>query len=209
MSLYSCKQIRSIAKNRLRSMPKSELLQDQDYFDLVKKGIKRLHRVLTGLNYNHYKKIQASYIIHSQASDIVAFPADLYKVIGWKMNPTHSLGDGVLSGSLWKESVHWCEIDNGSNRGFIQLEKRKESGSTQDIEGSLTYIREPDMPSNWASTPDIPDGYDDWLVQYVITEGLMYMSLSPQLDFAKLKELDEIVISMNRRGGAAGQTAAS
>ena len=121
MSLYSCKQIRAIVKNRVRNLPKAELLQDHDYFDLVKRGIKRLHRILVTVDTSHYKKIHAEYIIHSQASDVVAFPADLYKVISWKMNPTNSLGDSVLSSSLWKESVHWTEVTNGSTRGLIQL----------------------------------------------------------------------------------------
>ena len=53
--------------------------------------------------------------------------------------------------------------------------------TTQDIEGSLTYIREPDMPTNWASSPDIPEGYDDWLIQYVITEVMVAVSKSPEL----------------------------
>lgn len=207
--MYTAKQIKNIVKSRVRYEAKAESIQDSDYFDLIKRGIKRLHRLLVNINYGFYKKIQASYIIHSQASDVVAFPSDLYKVVGWKMNPTHSLGDGMLSSSLWKESVHWCEIDNGSARGLIQLEKRKESGSAQDIEGSLTYVREPDMPSNWASTPDVPDGYDDWLVQYVLSEAMAIASNNPQVDLQKLRELDEIIFSMNKMGGAAGQTAAS
>ena len=207
--MYTCKQMRNIVKGRLKYEPIIEAMQDSDYFDLIKRGIKRLHRILTGSNYNYYKKIQAEYIIHSQASDVVAFPADLHKVISWKMNPTNSLGDGILSSSLWKESVHWCEIDNGSNRGLIQLEKRKDSGSAQDIEGSLTYIREPDMPTNWASSPDIPEGYDDWLIQYVITEVMVAVSKSPMADMQKLKELDSMAMALSREGGAAGQTAAS
>ena len=207
--MYTAKQIRNIVKSRVKYEPKAESIQDSDYFDLIKRGIKRLHRILVNVNYGFYKKILAEYIIHSQASDVVAFPADLYRVISWKMNPTHSLGDSLLSSSLWKESVHWCEIDNGSNRGLIQLEKRKDSGSAQDIEGSLTYIREADMPSNWASTPDVPDGYDDWLVQYVLSEAMAIAGNNPQVDLTKLRELDEMVLSMNRMGGAAGQTAAS
>lgn len=207
MSLYTCKQIRAIVKNRVKNSVKAESIQDHDYFDLIKRGIKRLHRTLVSVDNSHYKKIQAEYTIHSRAADVVAFPADLYKVIEWKMNPTHSLGDGVLGSSLWKESVHWTEIDNGSGRGLIQLEKRKDSGSAQDIEGSLVYVREPDSPTNWASTPDIPDGYDDWLVQYILCE-LMIQLGNPQYDMLKLKELDQQVINLNK-GGAAGQTAAS
>lgn len=65
------------------------------------------------------------------------------------------------------------------------------------------------MPTNWASSPDIPEGYDDWLIQYVITEVMVAVSKSPMADMQKLKELDSMAMALSREGGAAGQTAAS
>ena len=163
--MYTCKEMRDIVKNRLRYNPRKENVQDKDYFDLIKRGVKRLHRIVVNINNSFYKKVHAQYIIHSDPTDVVAFPADLYKVISWKSHPTAAIGDGVISSTHYGESISWTEIDNGSNRGLMQLERAKDVDSAQDIEGSLMYVREPDMPTTWASTPDIPDGYDDWLIQ--------------------------------------------
>ena len=99
-------------------------------------------------------------------------------------------------------------MSNGTNRGLYSPIKDSD-GTDSGIEGSLTYVREPDMPTNWASTPDLPDGYDDWLVQYVLSEAMAIASTDPRIDMTKLQELDQMIIQMNQRGGAAGQAAAS
>lgn len=208
--MYTCKQIRNIVKSRLISEPRLEVLQDSDYFDLIKRGVKRCHRILVGVNYNYYKKMLAEYVIHSRLTEIIAFPSDLYKVISWKSNPSASFQESGFRANHegYNQSLHWCEVDNGSHRGLIDMSRRKDAAGTEEQEGSLTYIREPDMPSNWASTPDVPDGYTDWIIQYVIAEAMLILG-NPQIDMLRLKELDDTIIGMNRRGGAAGQTAAS
>tara|TARA_R100000152_G_C6694738_1_gene125535 strand:- start:131 stop:751 length:621 start_codon:yes stop_codon:yes gene_type:complete len=206
--MYTCKQIRDIVKARLKYEPRVETVQDADYFDLIKRGLKKFHRILIAVNYNYYKKIHKSYTIHSFPDHVVAFPSDLHKVISWKMHPTASIGDGIMSSTNYEESVHWCEIDTGSVKGLIQMERAKDAAHEQDIEGSLIYVREIDMPTNWASTPDLPEGSDDWLIQYLITEVMITIG-NPSVDLGKLRELDSMIIQMNSEGGAAGQTAAS
>ncbi len=199
--MYTCKQIRDIVKSRVKYEHRSSTIQDQDYFDLIKRGIKRCHRVLTGINYNFYKKVNKSYNLVYSVDSIVAFPSDLYKVIAWLANPTEATPTEM-------NTYHWCEMSNGTNRGLYSAIKDSD-GTDSGIEGSLTYIREPDMPTNWASTPDLPDGYDDWLIQYVLAESMSIASTDPRIDMTKLQELDQMIIQMNQRGGAAGQAAAS
>tara|TARA_R100000008_G_scaffold1947_2_gene1617 strand:+ start:1171 stop:1788 length:618 start_codon:yes stop_codon:yes gene_type:complete len=205
--MYTCKQIRNIVKQKFKYTPLRETVQDSDYFDFIKRGIKRLHRILTGVNDYYYRKFDKSYNLSPDLDTITDFPADLYKVITWYANPDISKEAGT-----WV-NYHWCEATNeGTRRGLYAIMGDSDNTLTSSedlIAGTLEYVREPDMPTNWASTPDVPDGYDDWLIQYVITEVFSYTNPNPNMDLGKLKELDEIVINMNRQGGAAGQVADS
>ena len=198
--MYTCKEIRDIVKAKLKYEPRLETIQDQDYFDLIKRGLKRLHRILTTVNYKHYEKIQSSYDAKYDSLNIVDFPSDLYKVVNFRPDPSLSTTNPT--------TAHWMEAASVTGKGLLILDKAKSGVGTSYVRGALYYIREVDMPTDWASTPDLPDGYDDWLIQYVIAEAKMTVG-DAQFDLGKLKELDEMVIAANRTGGSAGQAAKS
>ena len=205
--MYTCKQIRDIVKSRVRYEHKKELMQDSDYFDLIKRGIKRCHRVLVGVNDYFYRKFDKSYNLSPHLDTITDFPADLYKVITWYANPDISKEAGT-----WV-NYHWCEATNeGSRRGLYAImgDSDETLTSSEDLVlGTLEYVREPDMPTAWDSTPDVPDGYDDWILQYVLAETMVIVGQNPQGDLARLKEIDEIITGVSGKGGAAGQVADS
>ena len=205
--MYTCKQIRDIVKSRIKFQHRASTIQDQDYFDLIKRGIKRCHRILVGVNDYFYRKFDKSYNLSPHLDTITDFPADLYKVITWYANPDISKEAGT-----WV-NYHWCEATNeGTRRGLYAImgDSDETLTSSEDlIAGTLEYVREPDMPTNWASEPDVPDGYDDWIIQYVLAEAMSIASTDPRMDLTKLQELDQMIIQMNQRGGAAGQVADS
>ena len=202
--MYTCKQIRDIVKSRLNHEHRKECIQDADYFDFIKRGIVRLHRILVTVNSSYYKTAKEDYTMSIYTDRITALPDDCYKVLNFH-----------TSEAEWP--LHWdvMEVDSDADRGLTSPIPTKKSGvhtseddDANDRTGQLIYIREPDLPTDWAGTPDLPELWSDWLLQYVLAESMAIASNNPQNELHRLAELDDIARAQIR-GGGAGQTAVS
>jgi len=201
--MYTCKQIRDIVKGRLRFEMKKECLQDADYFDFIKRGIVRLHRIFVSTNDSFYKAVKADYTMSRYDARITALPADCYKVLDFYP-------------SEGEYPYHWSVMETSadSDRGLVQTipddggAEPFSAADAADRTGQLIYIREVDIPTNWASTPDLPEGWSDWLLQYVLAESMVIASNNAQNEMMRLQELDGMARAQIM-GEAAGQTAVS